>query len=158
MAGKFAEAQKLYQLALQNQNDSEADAAKLHSNLSATSAKLKDYSAAVTHASKVICLQPSWHKGYLRKSHALTCLQQYKQALETIEQGLHQARDTAELLEAKHAMQDLSAALQRSKQPKRALDAMQPASSLQAALRLLQEAGALWICSLPCWRNHCAAL
>ena len=87
-------------------------------------------------------MQPSWHKGYLRSSHALICLQQYTEAADIIEQGLHRATDTASLLEAKEALQDLSKNLQHSKKPKRHIT-QQPASSLQAVLGKLQAAGEL---------------
>lgn len=92
----------------------------------------------MTEAAEAIRLQPAWHKGYLRKSHALICLQQYTEASEVIEQGLHRARSTASLLEAKEALQDLPSRLKHSKKPRQ-----QPASSIQAVLGKLQAAGAL---------------
>ena len=151
-SGSFVDAHKCYQLALQEQAGDKADAAKLYSNLSATSAKLGNYSAAATEAAEVILLQPSWHKGYLRRSHALICMQQYTEAAEAIEQGLHRAKDIASLLEAKEALQDLSKNLQHSKKPKLHVT-QQPASSLQAVLGKLQAAGAL---QLHCMKTHCA--
>ncbi|KAL3135746.1 hypothetical protein ABBQ38_006214 [Trebouxia sp. C0009 RCD-2024] len=90
----------------------------------------------MTEAAAAIRLQPAWHKGYLRKSHALICLQLYTEASEVIEQGLHRAKSTASLLEAKEALQDLPSKLRHSKKPKQ-----QPASSIQAALSKLQAAG-----------------
>ena len=143
-AGRFVEALNYYHLALQDQGADNTDIAKLYSNLSATSAKLGRYAEAATEAAEVVRLQPSWHKGYLRRSHALICLQQYTEALETIEQGLHRARDTASLLEAKEALQDLSS--KKLKQHFR----QQPANSLQAVLGKLKAAGA-FLAVLLCW-------
>lgn len=148
-AGRFVEALNYYHLALQDQGADNTDIAKLYSNLSATSAKLGRYAEAATEAAEVVRLQPSWHKGYLRRSHALICLQQYTEALETIEQGLHRARDTASLLEAKEALQDLSRNLQHSKKPKQHFG-QQPANSLQAVLGKLKAAGA-FLAVLLCW-------
>lgn len=141
-SGRLVDAHKCYQLALQEQHGDTADTAKLYSNLSATSAKLGNYAAAAKEAAEAILCQPSWHKGYLRRSHALVCLQQYSEAAENIEHGLHRAKDTATLLEAKEALQDLSKNLQHSKKPKRHVT-QQPASSLQAVLGKLQAAGAV---------------
>lgn len=126
-------------MALQEEAGDKAETAKLYSNLSATSAKLGRYAAAATEA--VIHLQPSWHKGYLRRSHALISLRQYTEAAETIEQGLSRAKDTASLLEAQEALQDLSKNIQHSKKPKRHV-IQQPESSLQAVLGKLHAAGA----------------
>ena len=151
-SGRFVDAHKCYQLALQEQAGDKADAAKLYSNLSATSAKLGNYAAAATEAAEVILLQPSWHKGYLRRSHALICLQQYTEAAETIEQGLYRAKDTASLLEAEEALQDLSKNLHHSRKAKRHVT-QQPASSLQAVLGKLQVAGAF---TSICIKKHCA--
>ncbi|KAL3135745.1 hypothetical protein ABBQ38_006214 [Trebouxia sp. C0009 RCD-2024] len=134
--GSFVDALQYYHLALKDETGNQEDTAKLYSNLSATSAKLGRYAAAMTEAAAAIRLQPAWHKGYLRKSHALICLQLYTEASEVIEQGLHRAKSTASLLEAKEALQDLPSKLRHSKKPKQ-----QPASSIQAALSKLQAAG-----------------
>ena len=135
-SGRFVEALQYYHLALRDQAGNQEDTAKLYSNLSATSAKLGKYAEAVTEAAEAIRLQPAWHKGYLRKSHALSCLQRYTEASQVIEQGLHRVKGTASLLEAKEALQDLPRKLQNSKKPKQ-----QPASSIQAVLGKLQAAG-----------------
>lgn len=126
---------------MQEEAGDKAETAKLYSNLSATSAKLGRYAAAATEAAQVIQLQPSWHKGYLRRSHALISLQQYTEAAETIEQGISRAKDTASLLEAQEALQDLSKNLQHNKKPKCDV-VQQPGSSLQAVFGKLQAAGA----------------
>ena len=142
--GNFDEALQLYRAALRDNAGSEVEEAKIRSNLSATSAKLGDYTAAVAQATEVIRLQPAWHKGYLRKSHALNCLHQYKPASETLEQGLQRAKETADLLEAKHAQQKLLHTLPQSKKTK--MDAaQQQTSSLEAALCQLQAAGTLLV-------------
>lgn len=139
-AGKFAVALKVYQSAVSTQAWSIEEAAKLHSNISASFAKLGQYQQAIDAAEQVLVLQPSWEKGYVRKVHALICLQQYVQAAETIEQGLLRAKDTASLLEAKQTLLELSQSIHTRKKGKHA-GPEPPVSSLQAALNKLQTAG-----------------
>lgn len=140
-SGSFVEALEYYQLALKAETGDKEDAAKLYSNLSATSAKLGKYVEAMEEAAEAIRLQPAWHKGYLRRSHAMICLQQYTEASEVIEQGIHRAKDTASLFEAKEALKDLSSTLKHSKKPKH-YPTQQPATSIQAVVGKLQAAGA----------------
>ncbi len=150
-AGNFAEALQVYLEAAAYQAHDKTEAAKLHSNISATLAELGEYSQAVEAANQVLKLQPSWEKGYLRKIQALISLQQYTEAIETSQQGLQRAQSTAGLSEAQQVLADL---LQRSQkkrrmkqtvaeQPTSSLQHMaeQPASSLQTALSKLQTAG-----------------
>ena len=144
MTGKFPEALQLYQTALQASAGDKLEAAKLHSNLSATCAQLGDYEAAAFHATEVIHLQPAWDKGYLRRSHALSCLQQYADAQKTLEQGIYRAKDTTNLSKAQQFLQDLQKTLQRKKA--RAA-VQQSATPLGAALQSLQAAGAFPIVS-----------
>lgn len=138
--GNFAVALQVYQSAVSTQAWSIEEAAKLHSNISASFAKLGQYQQAIDAADQVLVLQPSWEKGYVRKVHALICLQQYVQAAEIIEQGLLRANDTANLLEAKRTLLELSQSIRTRKKGKHA-GPEPPVSSLQAALNKLQTAG-----------------
>lgn len=150
-AGNFAEALQVYLEAAAYQAQDKTEAAKLHSNISATLAELGEYSQAVEAANQVVKLQPSWEKGYLRKIQALISLQLYTEAIQTSEQGLQRAQSIAGLSEAQQVLADL---LQRTRkkgklkqtvaeQPTSSLQNMaeQPASSLQTALCKLQTAG-----------------
>ncbi|KAL0039409.1 hypothetical protein WJX79_007178 [Trebouxia sp. C0005] len=149
--GNFAEALQVYLEAAAYQAQDKTEAAKLHSNISATLAELGEYSQAVEAANQVVKLQPSWEKGYLRKIQALISLQLYTEAIQTSEQGLQRAQSIAGLSEAQQVLADL---LQRTRkkgklkqtvaeQPTSSLQNMaeQPASSLQTALCKLQTAG-----------------
>ncbi len=147
-AGKFDEALQTYRLAINSQPDDTEEAAKLHSNISATLSKLGNYRQAVDASNTVIGLQPSWEKGYIRKAYALISLQQYAEAAESIEQALHRVRGTAGLLEAKQVLLDITQNTQKRQKAKYEV-AERPLSSLQAALSKLQTAG---MC-VTCWRN-----
>ena len=150
-AGNFAEALQVYLEAAAYQAQDTTEAAKLHSNISATLAELGRYSQAVEAANQVVKLQPSWEKGYLRKIQALIRLQRYTEAIETSEHGLQRAQSTAGLSEAQHVLADLSQRTQKKRrmkqtaaeQPTSSLQNMaeQPASVLQTALCRLQTAG-----------------
>ncbi len=150
-AGNFAGALQAYLEAAAYQPQDKTEAAKLHSNISATLAELGEYSQAVEAANQAVILRPSWEKGYLRKIKALISLQQYTEAIETSEQGLQRAQSTAGLSEAKQVLADLLQCTQKrrrlkqtvAEQPASSLQtvAEQPASSLQTALCKLQTAG-----------------
>ena len=140
VAGKYAEALQAYQAAVSSTNSDTTAAAKLHSNIAITLSKLGQHDEAARAADEVIALQPAWEKGYLRKAHALASLLQYTEAMECIEQGLHRARDTAELEAAKQALQGVSDSPHKSKRAKHET-AQQPASPLDAALSKLRSAG-----------------
>ena len=139
-AGNFSEALQAYLDALACGPGDAEEVAKLHSNISAAYAKLEQCPQAIEAANQVVRLQPSWEKGYLRKAHALISLQQYAEAAETIEQGLHRAKSTAGLSETKQALLDLLNSTHSKKRAKQSVK-QQPESSLQAAMHKLKTAG-----------------
>ena len=116
-SGKFAEALRQFELALDACGGDSFDFAKLYSNVSAALFELHSYEQAAEAAAQAIELQPAWDKAYLRKFQALVSLKQYSAAMQAVQAGLVHDTSSISLNKAKHILQDLpSSYLQPLKQ------------------------------------------
>lgn len=101
----YENAQRLYTAAIEEDSGNHV----LYSNRSATHAALKDYTAALNDADKVIEMKGDWPKGYFRRGHALEQLLSYPEAYAAYNAGLKIDKEDQALTkaaEALHALMD----------------------------------------------------
>jgi len=84
---KFAEAIKIYELALKHYSDNAA----VHSNLSQTYLKLEKYTEALFHANETVRIKSNWAKGYYRQGQIYMKLEKFQEATQSLQLALQHA-------------------------------------------------------------------
>lgn len=91
--GNFEEAIKLYTSAINKDEKNPV----LYSNRSAAYSNIGNYAQALADSEKVIILNPTWFKGYLRKAEVLRLSERFDEALESYLDGLKLDRENLKL-------------------------------------------------------------